>query len=445
MKKSVFKDVMIIGFALFAMFFGAGNLIFPGALGHAAGDQWPLALLATVLVGIFLPILAVVAVANVGKDFKAISKPVGTWYYHTFNFLSLIGIFAVATLPRTAATTHEIAVAPLFPDVPIGVTVPIFFLIALLLALDKSSLVDRIGKYLTPGLLVLLLIVIVKGLITPLGTPAATGKENVFGSAFQELYATGDLIAGHFFSGIIIAAVLAKGYKEGREQKRITVAAAAVACVLFIAVYAGLLIISAGAGEVIPQGTDKTFLLSEVVRRLLGTFGSVSLALAVGLACISTAVTLLSLAANYLSDLTKNKLSYRAAAILLSIFASLFGSLGVENILKLSGPCFLAIYPSAIVLTFAGLLANRLPNIGVYRYSVAFSLGFGILDAIYALGFAPLGKLLRLLPWYGDGFGWILPTLVGALLGYFLHRDRRLGEPALRRDREFYEILYAED
>lgn len=444
MLKKAFRDVLVIGFALFAMFFGAGNLIFPGALGHAAGDQWPWALLATVLVGIMLPILAVIAVTNMGKGFEAICRPVGKWYYNTVYMLSLVGIFVIATLPRTAATTHEIAIAPLFPGVPIWITVPAFFLLSLFLALDKSSLVDRIGKYLTPGLLILLLIVIAKGLADPLGEPVPTGKEHVFSSAFLELYATGDLIAGHFFSAIIITAVLAKGYKSGKQQKRMTILASVVTALIFAVVYAGLLISAACASGVIPQGTDRTTLLAEMVRRLMGTFGSAALALAVALACVSTAVTLISISANYFNRLSRQKLSYRTCTIIICVIATLIGSLGVENIIRLAGPCFLAVYPSAIVLTFAGLFARVLPNIGVYRYSVIFALGFGILDSVYALGLKPLGELLRLLPWYEHGFGWIVPTLAGALLGYILHLNKKTREPIVRQDSDKLEFSYAE-
>lgn len=444
MKKKTLKDVLVIGFALFAMFFGAGNLIFPGALGHAAGTKWPLALLATILVGIMLPILAVVAVTNMGKGFEAICRPVGKWYYNAIYLLSLLGIFVIATLPRTAATTHEISIAPLFPDIPIWLTVPIYFLIALFLALDKSSLVDRIGKFLTPGLLILLLMVIIKGLVTPLGEPIDTGRENVFGSAFLELYATGDLIAGHFFSAIIITDVLAKGYKEGREQKKVTLLAALVTSLLFIAVYSGLLIVAAGAGEVIPQGTERTALLAGMVRHLMGAFGSVSLAVAVALACMSTSVTLISISANYFNRLSKGKLSYRLCAVLVVIFASVFGSLGVEEIIKLAGPCFLAIYPSAIVLTFVGLFSRKLPNIGVYRYPVIFAFVYGIIDSLDALGLPLVGRLIAWLPYYDSGFAWILPAVAGGLIGYFICKDRPTKEPIIKSDNDTLEFSYVQ-
>lgn len=343
---------------------------------------------------------------------------------------------ALANLPRTAATVHEISIAPLFPSVPIQATVTIYFAICLFLALDKSSLVDRIGKYMTPILLILLLIIIIKGFITPLGTPIATGQENVFGNAFIELYFTGDLLSGHMFSAIIISAILAKGYTQGKEQKKITLSAALVAAVIFVVVYGGFLVIAAGASEVMEQGTERTAVLSGMVKRLLGTFGNVALAVSVALACVSTAVTLISISANFLSRLTKEKISYKIFAVIISVIGVVIGTMGVDNIINFAGPSFMAVYPSAIVLTFMALAARNLPNIGVYRYSVIFAFVFGLLHSLSLLGLSFLTPILSVMPFFEAGFGWILPALIGGIVGYIVHKIRPSDEKIIQEKHE---------
>ena len=176
MDRKTIKDSLITGFAVFAIFFGAGNLIFPAAVGLSAGDQWPAAMLAMILCGVVLPFLALVAVANTGSSWSDLCKPVGTWYDKGVFFVATVGMVILSNLPRTAATTHEVAIAPLFPSCPVWVTSVIFFALVLFFAFDENNIIDRIGKYITPLMLVFLIIIVGKGLITPLGTPEPTGQ-----------------------------------------------------------------------------------------------------------------------------------------------------------------------------------------------------------------------------------------------------------------------------
>ena len=238
MDRKTIKDSLITGFAVFAIFFGAGNLIFPAAVGLSAGDQWPAAMLAMILCGVVLPFLALVAVANTGNSWSDLCKPVGTWYDKGVFFVATVGMVILSNLPRTAATTHEVAIAPLFPSCPVWVTSVIFFALVLFFAFDENNIIDRIGKYITPLMLVFLIIIVGKGLITPLGTPEPTGQEHVFKSAFVELYYTGDLFSGLFVSTIFLTDLARKGYETQEERKKMTVKAVWVAGIASVIVQA---------------------------------------------------------------------------------------------------------------------------------------------------------------------------------------------------------------
>ena len=117
------KDSLVVGFAFFAVFFGAGNLIFPGAIGAATGTSWPVALVALFIASIFLPILAIIAISNAEGTFESLTKPIGKWFYVAFNLFVMIGVGALVNIPRTAATTHELSISPLFPSIPIQATI----------------------------------------------------------------------------------------------------------------------------------------------------------------------------------------------------------------------------------------------------------------------------------------------------------------------------------
>jgi len=422
MKNNKFKDCLVIGFAVFAMFFGAGNLIFPAGIGVAAGTQWPVALLATVLGAVVMPLLGLMAAAKTGNGYEGICKPVGKWFYYTtFTFVGVF-IVALANLPRTAATTHEMCIAPFFPQMPIQATVVIYFVITLFLALDKNGIVDRIGKYLTPLLLILMLVIILKGVITPVGSAVETGQMNVFGSAFTELYMTGDLLSGLMFSGIIVSTVLAKGYTEEKSRNRLLLQAAIVAGVVFFLVYGGLLIIGASASGTFETGTDRTVLLTGITQKLLGNVGAAALAVSVALACLSTASALVAVASDFWSTFCRNKIPYKVWVVIFCVVGSLLGSMGVENIISFAGPVFLAIYPASIVLTIVGLMGKLCPNRGAYKYSVIVALVCGCCDSLTVLGVPGIGAVTGMFPLASVGFGWVVPSIAGFIVGWFKYR-----------------------
>ena len=170
-KNHIVRDSIIVGLALFSTMFGAGNLIFPPQIGLADGTQWGWGALGIVLTGVILPVLAFWGVNNVGTDVKCLMGHVHPKFYDIFYLIGCILVGMGSTLPRNGATTHEMGVMSIFPDAPSWLTMIIFFALVFFFGCDKGKVVDKLGKYLTPLLLILLAIVLVKGVISPIGTP----------------------------------------------------------------------------------------------------------------------------------------------------------------------------------------------------------------------------------------------------------------------------------
>ena len=418
MDRKTIKDSLITGFAVFAIFFGAGNLIFPAAVGLSAGDQWPAAMLAMILCGVVLPFLALVAVANTGSSWSDLCKPVGTWDDKGVFFVATVGMVILSNLPRTAATTHEVAIAPLFPSCPVWVTSVIFFALVLFFAFDENNIIDRIGKYITPLMLVFLIIIVGKGLITPLGTPEPTGQEHVFKSAFVELYYTGDLFSGLFVSTIFLTDLARKGYETQEERKKMTVKAVWVAGIASVIVYSGLLIMGADAVKLFDQGIDRTTLLAEMVRMILGKFGTTALSASAALACLSTASGLVGISAAFLENMTKKKVNYRTWVIGLCIFGAAMACIGVENIISVAAPVFMLLYPSGLAITVLGLFKKYVPNDGAFKGAVIGAVIAGIIDCLDTLGVSAAGEVMGYMPLASLGFGWILPSIIGFAIGW---------------------------
>ena len=170
-------DSVVVGLALFSTMFGAGNLIFPPQIGLSTGTQWLLGAIGILITGVILPVTAFWAVNNVG-DVKTLMGHVHPRFYDWFYVIGCILVGMGSTLPRSGATTHELAIQPLFPNVPIWVTMVVFFALVLFFAFDKNSVVDKLGKYLTPLLLIMLAIVLIKGVVSPIGVPQEVDNPN---------------------------------------------------------------------------------------------------------------------------------------------------------------------------------------------------------------------------------------------------------------------------
>ena len=186
--KNKTRDSIVVGFALFSMFFGAGNLIFPPALGNMLGDKYLLGIVGFVLTGVGLPLLAILACSRGNGTFEGITNKIGVKFTLILTTVLFFAIGPLLAIPRTAATTFEISILPFFPNWSPIIVMAIYFIINLFFVLRRSSIIDTIGKFLTPALIIILAIVIVKGVISPIGEIVSTDATNVLSTSLLEGY-----------------------------------------------------------------------------------------------------------------------------------------------------------------------------------------------------------------------------------------------------------------
>lgn len=422
MKKSI-QHSLIVGFALFAIFFGAGNLIFPPSIGNVSGSEWVIALIGFCITGILLPLLAVIAILNAGGKFENLTRPISPWFYKVFNLLLMVGIGMFVTIPRMSATTHELGVHQLFPQVPSIVTIIAFFAICFYFAMDKSNVIDKIGKVLTPMLVIILLFIVGKGIFDPIGVPVSTNIENAFSNAFISAYQTGDVVTGIFCAPIFIVAITGFGYK-GKQARQMALTGTFIAGLGLLVVYGGLLFLGASGSGLFTTGLDDTALVANLIDISLGNFGSIALAVAIALACLTSAIGVIAVIADFLNDLSKNRLSYRLWVAIICIVGIVIGSAGVGAIVTYAMPIFTALYPVAIVLVLLGTFRKYVPNSGSYQGAILLTFIVSFFETVGSLGLKIpfLTMFITKLPLSSDGFSWLIPAIVGFIIGSFIYK-----------------------
>ncbi|MDM5285953.1 branched-chain amino acid transport system II carrier protein [Peribacillus frigoritolerans] len=419
----IVRDSLIFGFALFAVFFGAGNLIFPPSIGLASGSDWLPALAGFILTGIVLPILGVVAVLNSKGKFEELTRPISPWFYKVFNLVVMIGIAMLVTVPRTAATTHEMGVHTLFPNVPSFVTMIVFFGLNFYFASDRSNLIDKVGQVLTPALFAILLFIVIKGTFDPLGAPVNTEIQNPFGHSFFSAYQTGDVFTGLLCASVFIGSIAAKGYAEPSKMKQVVMNGTIVAGLGLLIIYGGLLYIGATGSGLFPNEMESAQLVTGLVYKLLGDYGTIALAIAVSLACLTTSIGITASIADFLSGLTKQKVSYRNWVIVVCTTGVLMGLMGVEKIIDYSVPLFMGIYPVSIVIVLLGVFRRYIPNAGAYKGSVLATFIISLCETLESIGIQTgfLNDFISILPFSANGFAWLIPAVLGFVAGSLIH------------------------
>lgn len=403
MKKST-KDSLAIGFALFSMFFGAGNLIFPPSLGNSLGSSYLLGILGFILTGVGLPMLAILTCSKSNGSFEDMASRVGKNFAIICTAVLFIAIGPMLAIPRTAATTFELTIHPFFPQLPIALVIAIYFLINLFFVFRESSIIDTLGKYLTPALLIILFIIVAKGILMPIGIIESTNATNVLSSSLLEGYQTMDALAALLFTGIITSSLKAKGYSQ-EESPSMILKSSLIAVAGLAFVYGGLTYIGAQTSNLTPDTMGKTALLLFISKSMLGQAGSILIGIAMGLACLTTSIGLVTAGSTFFSNISNGKLSYKFNAVFISIVSFFIALLGVDKIIVLSGPVLNILYPMAITLIFTTLFINFFKNDRIVKVGVYTSLISGVLFSIPGLNldFIPLASI---------GFGWLLPTII---------------------------------
>lgn len=412
------KDALVVGLALFAMFFGAGNLIFPPELGMQSGSKWILSAIGFFLTGIGMPLLGIMAVSRAGGSIDKLCSKVSPTFSKILGTIIVLCIGPFLAIPRTGATTFEMGIKPIFSGVNSIIFSIIYFSVTLFFVIKPSQIVDKIGKILTPALLAVLAIIIFKGVTSPMAVPGTPVLKNAFSSGFVGGYQTMDAMGSILMASIVLKSLIDKGYKEQKVQMKLAFRASLIAAVGLAFVYGGLLYLGATGNTVFPQDITKTQLVMNIAERTLGGFVSIALAICVTLACLTTSIGLTATTGNYFNELTKGKVSYEKIVIITTVISAVLANVGVEKIVRLSMPVLVAVYPITIVLIIMNMFDNLIHNKGAYIGAVYGALFVSLFDAMSALGFNTsfIGRFMNIIPLSNQGFAWIVPSIIGGVL-----------------------------
>ena len=405
-KNRAARDVIVVGFALFSMFFGAGNVIFPPYLGMESGPQWLAGFSAYFIADIGLALAAMFALLRVGSS-EAVLQRVGRVPSEILMCAIILCVGPMVAIPRTSASTFEMAIAPNLPGVSAVVFSVLFF--ALILALC----------------------IIINGIVTPLGTIAPEAKiDSAVVTGVKAGYQTMDALAALPFGILVLQSVVDKGYTESGKKFRIMSGSSILACVLLLAVYMGLAYLGATVSAQYTSEIGRAQLVMAIVEALMGKTGMIIFGIVVGLACVTTAVALTSSAAAYFAKLCRGKVPYKVFVIAICVFSAVVSNLGLDRIVAIAAPVLDVVYPPTLVLIFISLVVPRLPD-RISRGAVIGALLMSVLCTLDGYG-VPL-TFLHKLPLFELGFAWVLPSvLFGAVAAMLPHRKEKAGkaEPA---------------
>ena len=426
------KDILLTGFALFAMLFGAGNLIFPPMLGYETSSSWILTMLAFIITGVGFPFLGILSVSIAGNGIKDFANRVSPTFSTIFAILSILAIGPMLAIPRTGATAYEITF--LYNGMESSIYKYIYLIcyfgIVILFSLRANKVIERVGKILTPILLILLFLIIVKGIFFTNLAVKPDIYPHAFKRGFLEGYQTMDTIASIAYAGIILKAIKSGRNLTHKQEFSFLIKSGLVAIISLALIYGGFALVGAKTHSVLATD-DKIELLVKTTSYLLGNYGIFVLAICVAGACLTTAIGLVATVGEFFSSITSFK--YEKIVIFTVIISFLLSILGVESIINISIPILVFIYPVMISLILLNLFGKFVKNDYVYKGVVLFTGIIGLIESLEALGIKNYytKSVLEILPFSDYGLTWLFPGIIGYILFSLMFRKSKMIENKL--------------
>lgn len=421
------KELLVTSFALFSLFFGAGNLLLPPLLGYNAGENWLWVTIGFMITAVVIPIIGILAHAKLQGTLFDFGKKVSPVFSSIYCILIYVISVAIPS-PRTASATHEIAIHPIFGTSPL-LTSAIYFSLVLVFVLNRSKILNLIGKFLTPFIVIMLLSVIGIGLSSSGFTTGISNIETPIVSGILEGYQTFDAIGAVVVGAVVIISLNFKNMKVSAfesKRKLIRKSGFIAGTGLFI-IYAGLISVGAYYGSEIEVNSElssdmqRASLLRGISIAALGTFGNTILSILISLACFTTAIGIVAGAADYFRGLfNKSQTVYVTTAIIACIAGVGVGQLDFHSIIVIAYPVLLFIYPITIVLIILNVLPEHIATPLVFRVVVLVTFIFSLPDVI---GFISpsntLTGIMNYMPLAKHSLGWVLPALLTLVITSF--------------------------
>ena len=417
------KDILLTGFALFAMVFGAGNVIFPPMLGYETSSSWIPTMLAFIITGVGFPFLGILSVSIAGNGIKDFANRVSPTFSKIFAIISILAIGPMLAIPRTGATAYEITFLHNGMNNTIYKYIYLicYFGIVILFSLRASKVIERVGKILTPILLLLLFLIIAKGIFFSGLSIKPDIYPYAFKKGFLEGYQTMDTIASIAYAGIILKAIKNGRNLTQKQEFSFLIKAGLVAILSLALIYGGFALVGAKMHSVLVTN-DKIELLVKTTSYLLGNYGNLVLAICVAGACLTTAIGLVATVGEFFSSITSFK--YEKIVIFTVIISFLLSILGVESIIRISVPILVFIYPVMISLIILNLFGKYIKNDYVYKGVVLFTGIIGLIESLASIGITNTytNSVLEILPFSDYGLTWLFPGLIGYILFSLMFR-----------------------
>ncbi|MBW8347868.1 branched-chain amino acid transport system II carrier protein [Bacillus sp. IITD106] len=430
-QKLQFSEYTAIGVMLFALFFGAGNLIFPAQMGQQAGSNlWP-AVAGFLITGVGLPLLGILAMGFSGsRNLQELASRVNPAYAIFFTSLLYLTIGPFFALPRTGTVAYEIGISTFvreeFHQGGLFIFTFLFFAVTLWFSLNPAKIVDNVGKILAPGLVILLAILLFTVVAHPMGAiqaPVGAYASGAFVKGFLDGYNTMDAIASLVFGIIVINAIRSIGITSKRGILGATIKSGLIAISILGAIYIGIAYMGARSTEILGITKNGGPVLSNAASHYFGEFGLIMLAVLIILACLTTSIGLTTACAEYFQTLLP-RFNYKTLVIFFTTISFIFGNFGLTNIITFSVPVLMFLYPLAIVLMIMTFLSPLFHHKRiVYILTTAITFLISIFDGLKSLcksleidyfdWMMPIVSFYdKTLPLYNQGLGWLLPALV---------------------------------
>lgn len=444
-RKMTATETVMITSMLFGMFFGAGNLIFPVHVGQMAGSNAIKAAVGLLITGVGLPLLGVAALGmSKSNGLFELASNVGKKYGIFFTMLLYLTIGPFFAIPRCASTSFTMGISPIIGDVsqtvPLAIFTLIFFATCLCFSLWPGKILTWIGKILNPVFLIFLAVLCVTALIFPSGAiadaaPVGEYANSAFFRGFLEGYNTMDALAGLAFGIVVVNVIKEMGITEPDAIAKNTVKAGVFSCILMGAIYLVTTIVGAQSRGAFEPAENGGIALGLIANKYFGTWGALILAVTVTFACLKTAVGLVTSCSEAFVGMFPKGPSYKAWAIIISVFSFAISNVGLTAIINYSIPVLMFLYPLSITLILISLFGGRFKNDSAVLKSVtAFTFIAALADFFRALPKEVISalhiggileKLDYVLPFSDLGLGWLCPALIGLIIGIGISLTRK--------------------
>ncbi|KXZ63967.1 branched-chain amino acid transport system II carrier protein [Acinetobacter venetianus] len=420
-------DIIALGFMTFALFIGAGNIIFPPIVAQQAGEHVWLAAFGFLITAVGLPVITIMALSRMQGSIEIISSPLGRFASLLLTIVCYLSVGPLFATPRTATVSYEIGFAPYFGTSGSSLFIysVIYFALVTAVSLYPNKLLDTVGHVLAPLKIFALAILGIAAIVIPTGyisPPINKYVSSPVSEGFVNGYLTMDTLGALVFGIVIIQAIQSRGVTDSKLITKYAIIASLIAGVGLTLVYISLFKLGLGSHEVAANADNGAIILHAYVQHAFGDLGSLFLTGLIFLACMVTAIGLTCACAEYFTELTG--LPYKLLVFILIGFSLVISNLGLTKLIAVSVPVLSAIYPPAIVVIMLSFFWKHWNKPSLVVGSVtAVAFLFGIIEAIKAAGFTEqLPQFIAHLPLNEKNLAWLLPSLAVLFISLVIDR-----------------------